>query len=543
MRSLSAALLAALALAPAAAAEPGEISTVAGTGEAGYGGEGVAATAAKLDGPVAVAPLPGGGFLISERGGSRVRLVTGPGEISTVAGLTSGQSGYNGDGSAATAAELNHPQGIVALAGGGFLIADSDNHRVREVDAAGTIATVAGTGEPGYSGDELFATTVKVDHPVGVSPWPDGGFLIAQDAEARVRRVYSGGVIETLSEGGFNGPTPFAEPQDVAAAPDGSMLVAEGSDNRIRRYHFASVAVAAGTGSAGFSGDGSTATEATLRDPHGVSPAPDGGFLIADTGNNRIRRVAPGGAISTVAGNGTNGFAGDGEAAAMAKLSLPARVAASPDGGFLIADTGNQRIRYVEGPSPPRLKAAPPRTPANDNTPRMRGAAPSGSTVYLFDSPACSGVPVAHGTAAAFAAAGIEAEVLDDTSTRYSAVAEHGGIDSACSGGSVTYTEDSSPPQTRVRNGPPARTRLRSATFILAAVPPATGTSFRCALDARPLRRCPQRVSFQSLRAGPHRFRALAVDAAGNADRSPARRRFRVLPRRRWGAAGWCGSG
>ncbi|MGZ8667183.1 MAG: hypothetical protein ACXWZM_08745 [Solirubrobacterales bacterium] len=534
MRFPPAAALAILALAvclPPAAADPGEISTVAGTGEAGYGGEGVAATAAKLDGPVAVAPLSGGGFLISESGGSRVRLVSGAGMITTVAGLPSGQAGYNGDAIAATTARLNHPQAVAALAGGGFLIADSDNHRVREVGAAGTIATVAGTGEPGYSGDELFATTVKVDHPVGVSPQPDGGFLIAQDAEARVRRVYSGGVIETLSEGGFNGPTPFAEPQDVAATPDGGLLVAEGSDNRIRRYLFGSVAVAAGDGSAGFSGDGSAATEATLDNPHGVSPALDGGFLIADTGNNRIRRVSPGGEISTVAGNGTDGFAGDGGAATMAELSRPARVAAAPAGGFLITDTGNQRIRYVEGPPRPRLEAASPGSPADDNTPRIRGTAPPGATVYLFDSPACAGVPVADGPAAELAGKGIEVRVLDDTVTRWWAIAEVGGIDSACSEEVLSYREDSSAPQTRIRSGPPSRTRLRSATFVLDAVPGEARTSFRCAIDGWPLHRCPRRVRLHHLRAGPHRFRAVAVDAAGNGDRSPARRSFRVLRR------------
>jgi hypothetical protein len=533
MRSLPAALLAiaTLALASPAVADPGDISTVAGTGEAGYGGEGVAATAAKLDGPVAVAPFAGGGFLISEGAGSRVRLVSGSGTISTVAGLPSGQAGYNGDAIAATTAQLNHPQGVAALAGGGFLIADSDNHRVRRVDTAGTIATVAGTGEPGYSGDELFATTVKVDHPVGVSPWPDGGFLIAQDAEVRVRRVYAGGVIETLSEGGFNGPTPFAEPQDVAATPDGGMLVAEGSDNRVRRYLFASVAVVAGNGSAGFSGDGSAATAAALDGPHGVSPAPDGGFLIADSGNNRIRRVDPGGEISTVAGNGADGFAGDGEPAAMAELSRPARVVAAPAGGFLIADTGNERIRYVEGPPSPQLDTASPRSPANDNTPRIRGTAPTGATVYLFDSPECAGVPVADGPAAGFTSEGIEARVLDDTVTRYSAIAERGGIDSACSEQAVSYREDSTPPQTRILDGPGPRIRRHSATFTLATVPSAGDASFRCAIDGGPLRRCPRRVRFEELRPGPHRFRALAIDPAGNADVSPARRSFRVLPR------------
>ncbi len=531
MRWVAAALLAALALAPAAVADPGEISTVAGTGEAGYNGEGIAATAAKLDRPVSVSPLASGGFLIAESGGSKVRLISGSGTIATVAGLSSGEAGYNGDAIAATAAKLNHPQGVAALPGGGFLIADSDNHRVREVSGGGTISSVAGNGQPGYSGDELFATTVKVGHPVGVTPAPDGGFLIAQDAEARVRRVYSGGVIETLSEGGFNGPSPFVEPRAVALAADGGLLVAEGGDNRIRRDLFGAVSVIAGDGSAGFSGEGSAAIDAKLDDPQGVSPAPDGGYLIADTGNERIRRVAPGGAIGTVAGTGSGGFSGDGGPAAMAELSEPTAVAAAPGGGFLIADAGNQRVRFVEGPPPPRPEATSPGSPANDNSPRVRGTAPAGTTVYLFGSPGCAGAPVAHGSASSFAAEGIEVSVLDDTSSRFSAIAEGGGIDSACSEGAVAYAEDSRPPDTRIRGGPGRGSRPGSASFSLAAVPPGSGTTFRCALDGRALHRCPRRVSFHRLDPGMHRFRALAVDAAGNADPSPGRRRFRVPPR------------
>ena len=116
----------------------------------------------------------------------------------------------------------------------------------------------------------------------------------------------------------------MSEPLDVVATPDSGLLVAEGSDNRIRRDLFAAISVVAGSGTAGFSGDGSAATAAALDDPHGVSPAPDGGFLIADTGNNRIRRVGPDGGIDTVAGTGTDGFGGDSGPAATAKLSRPA---------------------------------------------------------------------------------------------------------------------------------------------------------------------------------------------------------------------------
>jgi hypothetical protein len=140
---------------------------------------------------------------------------------------------------------------------------------------------------------------------------------------------------------------------------------------------------------------------------------------------------------------------------------------------------------------------------------------------------------VAHGPDTAFAAGGIEAPVLDDTVNRFSAIAEREGIDSACSERPVRFTEDSSAPDTRIRSGPGPRRRLGSAFFTLAALPPGRRTTFRCALDGRALRRCPRRVGFHRLGPGRHRFRAHANDAAGNSERSPARRGFRVPARRR----------
>ena len=215
----------------------------------------------------------------------------------------------------------------------------------------------------------------------------------------------------------------------------------------------------------------------------------------------------------------------------MAELSRPARVAAAPAGGFLIADTGNQRIRYVEGPPRPQLEAAC-RARRRTTTPRGSGARlPRRDRLPLRLARLRGRARSPTARPPRWPRAGIEVRVLDDTVNRYSAIAERGGIDSACSEEVVTYREDSSAPQTRIRSGPPSRTRLRSATFVLAAVPGEAGTSFRCAIDGRPLHRCPRRVGFHRLRAGPHRFRAVAVDAAGNADRSPARRSFRVLRR------------
>ena len=215
--------------------------------------------------------------------------------IFTVSGTTEGLSG---DGGPATAAQLSFPSGVAVTADGGFLIADRNNHRVRRVSPAGTITTVAGT-TAGLSGDGGPATAAQLAAPFGVAVTADGGYLIADTFNDRVRRVSPAGTITTV----------------------------------------------AGT-TAGLSGDGGPATAAQLSDPFGVAATADGGFLIADTFNNRVRRVSPGGTITTVAGT-TAGLSGDGGPATAAQLSDPCGVAATADGGFLIADAVNHRVRRV----------------------------------------------------------------------------------------------------------------------------------------------------------------------------------------------------
>ena len=257
--AVAALAVAAVAATPAIAAT-NNIFTVAGTGSAGFSGDGGAATSAQLNFPTGVATTADGGFLIADQFNHRIRRVSPAGTITTVAGT--GSAGFSGDGGAATSAQLNQPFGVAATADGGFLIAEFGNHRIRRVSPAGTITTVAGTGSAGSSGDGGAATSAQLNQPFGVAATADGGFLIADFNNHRVRRVSPAGTITTV----------------------------------------------AGTGGPGFSGDGGAATGAQLNGPTGVAATADGGFLIADFDNHRVRRVSPGGTITTVAGSGGAGF-------------------------------------------------------------------------------------------------------------------------------------------------------------------------------------------------------------------------------------------
>jgi hypothetical protein len=208
----------------------------------------------------------------------------------------------------------------------------------------------------------------------------------------------------------------------------------------------ATITTVAGTGSAGSTGDGGPATSATLSGPTGVAAEPDGGFLIADEVNNRIRRVAPDGTISTLAGT-TSGYTGDGGPPAAAQLKTPFGVAVGPGGDILIADTGNQVVRQIDADPPaPVLTGSAPASPANENFPRILGMAAPGTTVSLFSNDTCSGMPVGTGTAAAFAQPGIAVIVGDNTTTTLHALATDGnGNSSTCSTSAVTYVESTPP--------------------------------------------------------------------------------------------------
>ena len=333
----------------------GVITRVAGTGTAGNAGDDGPATAAQLNSPGGVAVTADGGFLIADSQNNVVRKVSAAGVITRVAGT--GTAGNAGDDGPALAAQLNSPGGLAVTADGGFLINDLGNNVVRKVSAAGVITRVAGTGTAGDTGDDGPATAAQLGLPGGVAVTADGGFLIADTGNSVVRKVSAVGVITrvagtgTAGDTGDDGPATAAQlniPVGVAVTADGGFLIADTQNSVVRKVSAAGVITrVAGTGTAGDTGDDSPATAAQLNIPVGVAVTADGGFLIADTGNNVVRKVSAAGVITRVAGTGTAGNAGDDGPATAAQLTDPQGVAVTADGGFLIADFQNNVVRKV----------------------------------------------------------------------------------------------------------------------------------------------------------------------------------------------------
>jgi hypothetical protein len=351
--------------ASAAGAATNNISTVAGTGVAGGSGDGGPATAAQLGGPVGVTALPDGGYLIAQQYLSLVRRVSPTGIITTVAG--NGTTGFSGDNGPATSAQLNIPSGAVMTPDGGYLIADTGNNRVRRVSPTGTITTAVGTGAAAFGGDNGPAAQAQINFPYDISLHrTDGSYLIADVDNNRIRRVSIDGTITTVagdgsfSSGGDGGPATAAglvDPSGVAYTSDGGYLIGDTSNNRVRKVdQGGTITTVAGTGTAGFGGDGGAATAAQLNGPIHVSDELDGGFVITDRMNHRVRRVSPSGMITTVAGTGAVGFSGDGGLATAAQLNGPFGVAVTAgERDYLIADSFNNRIRFVDARDPPAL--------------------------------------------------------------------------------------------------------------------------------------------------------------------------------------------
>jgi chitobiase/beta-hexosaminidase-like protein/fibronectin type III domain protein/NHL repeat-containing protein len=284
------------------AAGTGIITTVAGSGTAGYSGDNGAATAAGLLLPKGVAVDSVGNLYIADSVNNRIRKVSAvTGIITTVAGM--GTGAYSGDNGAATAARLNSPQGVAVDSAGDLYIADSNNHRIRKVSAVtGIITTVAGKGTAGYSGDNGAATAAGLYLPYGVAVDSAGNLYVADSNNHRIRKVSAvTGIITTV----------------------------------------------AGNGTAGYSGDNGAAIAASLNLSSGVAVDSAGNFYIADTNNHRIRKVsAVTGIVTTVAGNGTGGYSGDGGPATAASLYSPSGVAVDGAAGNLyIADRSNNRVR------------------------------------------------------------------------------------------------------------------------------------------------------------------------------------------------------
>jgi DNA-binding CsgD family transcriptional regulator/sugar lactone lactonase YvrE len=308
--AIAVALLAGLALAYAGFSAPTitgpHLVTVAGTGERAFSGDGHQASVSPLVRPLALAIAPAGEIYIAE--GNRIREVKKDGRITTFAGT--GTVGSGGDGGPASQAQLNMPQGLAVDSAGNVYIADTLNNRIRRVDVAGTITTVAGTGEAGYSGDGKLAREVRLNLPTGLAIGFGDTLFIADTGNNVIRQIGANGSIHTV----------------------------------------------AGTGEAGYRGDAGRAVDAVLHAPGGLAFDGEGNLYIADTLNQRIRRVDVNGQIGTVAGTGASGYLGDGGPATVAELNLATNplegigeaLAVDSRGDVFIADALNRRVRRLD---------------------------------------------------------------------------------------------------------------------------------------------------------------------------------------------------
>lgn len=282
----------------------GVVTTIAGTGVAGYSGDGKKAVKARIDYPIGLALDHQGNLVFADRYNNCVRRVqlTPPGIIETIAG--NGTAGFSGEGGPATGAQLNGPAGLMEDTGGDIYVCDAYNHCIRKITPDGKIMTIAGTAERKYSGDGGPATAAGLIEPYGIAADRAGNIFLTDYGSNVIRKIDAAGIITTL----------------------------------------------AGTGTAGYSGDGGPATGAALNKPTGIALDSAGNILIADSENQRIRLVTTSGVITSIAGTGATGYSGDGGPAVSAALSGPVSIAVSKAGVIYFSDLGNNRIRAI-GPT------------------------------------------------------------------------------------------------------------------------------------------------------------------------------------------------
>jgi DNA-binding beta-propeller fold protein YncE len=342
----------------------GSICTIAGTGTAGFGHEGELAFQSPLFLPQDVTAGPDGRLYVVDWDNNRVRRIESDGTIHTVAG--SGVAGNGADGPPLQV-QLNLPTQVAFDPTGKLVLSAWQNNKVMRMDLAGSpLTTICGTGAPGYGGDEGPATTAQLQTPSATAFGPDGSMYIADQGNLRVRKIDPAGVIHTVAGNGMRGfvgdmgPATMAElaaPGGQSSSPagkiavdaQGNLYIADSGNYRVRKVTADGVInTIAGIGTVGHDGENGPALQAQIARPTDLAFGPDGSLYIADTDNSCIRKLDGSGNLTTVAGQcGNTGYAGDGEAATAAQLHRPFGIDVGPDGAIYIADTYNQRVRKV----------------------------------------------------------------------------------------------------------------------------------------------------------------------------------------------------
>ncbi|MFN2505617.1 MAG: hypothetical protein ABR540_15535 [Acidimicrobiales bacterium] len=388
-----------------ATAAIGDITVVAGTGPGGFSGDGGPATAAQINGPNDAVVDAAGNVYIADTQNHRIRRVTPAGVITTVAGT--GAPGFSGDGGPSASAQLDGPSSVAIDQLGNLLISESNNMRIRYINFGGapvtvygvavqpgTIRTVAGTGLPGFNGDNRIATLAQLNTPGGIDVDSAGNLFIADESNFRIRRVdRATGTITTVAGNGASGATgdggpataATLNPLDVAVDSLGNVLVAQPDSQRVRYVNLTggpataygvtvpagAIATVAGPGTVGVVGDGGPATSARLGFPNGVAVDSADNLYIGALAGHRVRRVErTSGIINTVAGTGTAGSGPYGGPATSAAFEGPVTGTIDHQGNLLIVDASpSNRILKVELVSSTPTTASPPTTVTSTTAP------------------------------------------------------------------------------------------------------------------------------------------------------------------------------
>lgn len=355
------------------------ITTIIGNGVRGFSGDGEHAKFASFDGPNSIvidkfdyssqrlssegntSQLTGGDtsgqslgvtIYVSDFANHVIRKISKSGIVTTYAGT--GTIGYDGDGGPATAAQLDYPGSLAIDKKGNLYVADVHNHRIRRISSDGIISTYAGGYTSVYSGDGVPATNAGLDR-INSIKLDDMGNLFMSDQEGYIRKVDTFGIITTVAGCGFYGAIGDSIPATTARilAPYGIAVDKLGniylcSQTYIRKIDiYGIIKTIAGTGYSGDSGDGGPATAASIGSVFGFCIDDKGNILFADYSKSRIRKIAPSGIISTVAGNGIDGYTGDGGLATAAQLNSPREIDIDSDGNLYIADNLNHVVRKI----------------------------------------------------------------------------------------------------------------------------------------------------------------------------------------------------